>query len=296
MNFWNAIKRIFNFFSKPENRQLIWFLIIAILVVLLFSMKSCNNRLKQELYIQKGEIQRIKNNYEAQQDSVRHYKLNDSTFRAERLAFVLTLDELNKNYKDLLVGFEDFKKNPPKVIINQPILIKETIKEVPVTATINPDGTGEFRFNFENTYADGNYRKIKGQIPYSSRFYSKGDSLFVDYKDLPYTLSLNPGLANFELEQKIKLKIGLFEDPKTKKVRVAVNTSYPGVTFEGLEAYDIMDEALIKAQNKGGKRTFGIGLNIGYGATYSLSQNNIIFGPQLGIGFHYTPKWLQWGK
>lgn len=296
MNLINTIKRVFSYITKPENRQFLWFLLFVALIVIILMQRGCNSNLRSELDAQKGEIQRIKNNYDAQQDSVRHYKINDSLFRAERLGFVLTLDELKKDYKHLLIGFEDFKKNPPSVIINQPILIRETIKEVPVTASVNNEGNGDFNFSYETQFADNNYRKISGYIPFTSKFFNKKDSSVVDYKNLPYTFTLNGGNATFELQQRINVKLGLFEDPETKKVKVAVNTSYPGVTFYGLEAYDIMNEDLIKRQQKEGKRTFGFGLNLGYGATYSVGLNKLIFGPQVGVGFHYTPKWAQWGK
>ena len=296
MNFLNAVKRVFSYLFKPENRQVLWFVVFAILIAIILMQRSCNSNLKNELDAQKGEAQRIKNNYEAGQDSVRHYKINDSIFRAERLGFVLTLNELNSNYKYLLSGFEDFKKNPPKVIINQPLLIRETIKEVPVTASVDPNGNGDFKFSVETLYADNNYRKLSGYIPYSSKFFNKSDSTPVDYKALPYSFVLNPGTGTFDLEQKINVKLGLFEDPKTKKIKVAVNTSYPGITFSGLEAYDIMEEDLIKKQQKGGKRLWGVGFNIGYGACVNLKTNQVFFGPQMGVGLHYTPKWAQWGR
>lgn len=296
MNFLSVIKRIFSYITKPENKQVLWFFIFAALIAVILMQRSCNSNLKNELEAQKNEAQRIKNNYEAQQDSVKHYKINDSIFRAERLGFVLTLDELKNDYKYLLAGFEDFKKNPPKVIINQPILIKETIKEVPVTARVDESGNGDFRFSYETQFADNNYRKISGYIPFTSKFFNKKDSSIVDYSTLPYLFTLNSGNAKIDLEQRINVKLGLFEDPETKKVKVAVNTSYPGVTFYGLEAYDIMNEDLIKKQQKGGKRTFGFGLNLGYGATVNVKTGQVIFGPQMGIGFHYTPKWAQWGK
>jgi len=296
MNFLNAIKRVFSYLFKPENRQVLWFILFAALIVIILMQRSCNSNLKSELNVQKGEAQRIKNNYEAQKDSVRHYKINDSIFRAERLGFVLTLNELNTNYKYLLTGFEDFKKNPPKVIINQPLLIRETIKEVPVTARVDINGNGDFKFSSETIYPDNNFRKLSGFIPYSSKFFNKADSTPIDYKNLPYTFTINPGTGTFDLEQKINIKLGLFEDSKTKKVKVAVNTSYPGITFSGLEAYDIMEEDLIKKQQQGGKKVWGLGFNLGYGANVNTKTNQVFFGPQMGIGLHYTPKWAQWGR
>jgi len=296
MNFINTLKRVFSYLFKPENRQILWFMVFTVLILIILMQRGCNADLKNQLKAQQSDNQRIKNNYDAQQDSVKHYKLNDSIFRAERLGFVLTLNELNENYKYLLSGFNDFKKNPPKVIINQPLLIRETIKEVPITVTMDPDGNGDFKFNFETLYADNNYRKISGIIPYNTKFFNKSDSTPVDYKNMPYAFTLNSGDGTFDLEQRINIKLGLFEDPKTNKVKVAVNTSYPGITFSGLEAYDIMEEDLVKKHQKEGKRVWGVGFNFGYGACVNLKTNQVFFGPQMGVGIHYTPKWAQWGK
>jgi hypothetical protein len=292
MNIINPFKSLF----KRENRQVLWFIAFTALILIILMQRSCNSSLRSEIEAQKSEVQRTKNNYEAEKDSVKHYKINDSIFRAERLGFVLTLNELNNNYKYLLTGFEDFKKNPPKVIINQPLLIRETIKEVPVTAIVDPNGNGNFKFSFETNYADNNYRKLSGFMPYSSKFFNKADSMPVNYKDLPYAFTLDPGMGTFDLEQRINIKLGLFQDPKTKKVKVAVNTSYPGITFSGLEAYDIMEEDLIKKQQQGGKKVWGVGFSVGYGAGLNLKTNQVFFGPQVGVGLHYTPKWAQWGK
>ena len=292
MNIINPFKSLF----KRENRQVLWFIAFTALILIILMQRSCNSSLRNEIEAQKSEVQRNKNNYEAEKDSVKHYKINDSIFRAERLGFVLTLDELNNNYKYLLTGFEDFKKNPPKVIINQPLLVRETIKEVPVTAIVDPNGNGNFKFSIETNYADNNYRKLSGFMPYSSKFFNKADSIPVNYKDLPYAFTLDPGTGTFDLEQRINIKLGLFEDPKTKKVKVAVNTSYPGITFSGIEAYDIMEEDLIKKQQQGGKKVWGVGFSVGYGANLNLKTNQVFFGPQVGVGLHYTPKWAQWGK
>jgi hypothetical protein len=296
MVFLDVLKKIFSYLAKPENRQIMWFVVTASLIITILMQKSCNSNLREEIDNKEAENQRNKNNYEAEKDSVKHYKRNDSIFRAERLGFVLTLNELNANYKHLLDGFDDFKKNPPKVIINQPLLIKETIREIPVTASVDENGKGDFKFSFETLYPDNNYRKISGFFPYSSKFFNKADSMPVDYKKLPYTFVINPGAGTFDLEQQINIKLGLFEDPKTKKIKVAVNTSYPGITFSGLEAYDILEEDLIKKQQKGGKKVWGVGFNVGYGASVNLQTNQVLFGPQMGVGIHYTPKWAQWGK
>jgi hypothetical protein len=57
-----------------------------------------------------------------------------------------------------------------------------------------------------------------------------------------------------------------------------------------------MEEDLIKKQKQGGKKVWGVGFSVGYGANLNLKTNQVFFGPQVGVGLHYTPKWAQWGK
>ena len=61
MNFLNAVKRVFSYLFKPENRQVLWFVVFAILIAIILMQRSCNSNLKNELDAQKGEAQRIKN-------------------------------------------------------------------------------------------------------------------------------------------------------------------------------------------------------------------------------------------
>lgn len=296
MGFLNIFKKIGDYLFNPKNRSALQFIIIGALVLIILMQRSCNSSLRDKLELQERETQRIQNNYDAEKDIVKQYKINDSTYRAERLAFEITLKELTTKYADLTKGFEDFKKMPPKVIIKQPLLVKETIREVPVTANVDSSGNGTFNFLAEANYPDNNYRKLSGNIPFTSKFFNKLDSSVVSYENLPYRYVLNPGTGTFELEQNINLKVGLFQDPKTNKIKVAVNTSYPGITFTGLEAYDIMNEDLIKSQIGSKQKVWGLGLNFGYGASLNMGTNQVFFGPQFGIGLHYTPTWLQWGK
>ncbi len=296
MNFLGIFKKIGGYLFDPNNKAVLRFIVIGALILIILMQRSCNSRLRNELELQEKETQRIQNNYDAEHDIIKQYKINDSTYRAERLGFQITLKELSTKYSDLTKGFEDFKKMSPKVIIKETLLVKETIKEVPVTANIDSSGNGDFKFFSEINYPDNNYRKLSGYIPFSSRFFNKQDSSVVSYGNIPYTYVLNPGTGTFELEQTINLKVGLFQDPNTNKIKVAVNTSYPGITFTGLEGYEIMDESLIKNQMGSGTKPWGVGLNFGYGALLNLKTNQIYFGPQIGIGLHYTPKRLQWGK
>ena len=126
--------------------------------------------------------------------------------------------------------------------------------------------------------------------------FNKSDSTEVSFNKLNVYNKVAPGLGNFTLDQGIKLKVGLFEDPKTKKVSIAATTSYPGITFTQLEGADIMSNDVSRKAARNFRKTWGIGLTLGYGAGVNLKTSQVFFGPQMGIGITYTPKFLQWGK
>ena len=273
------------------------FLLLVIgLVVVILLQNGCNGRLKDELAEQKSEAQRVANNLEASKDTIRQHMINDTTLLAERLALKLSVKELKDGYSNLLIGFEQFRKQNPKVIERITVNNTETIREVPVYAKIDQFGNGVFTFNDSAKFADGNSRKLKGTLPFVSTFFNEKDSTQVDIKKLGFYTKVNPGAANFVLEQNIGLKVGLFEDPKTKKVSIGATTSYPGITFTKLEGADIMSDEISKKAARNFRKTWAIGLQLGYGACVDLKSRQVAFGPQVGIGLNYQPKWLQWGK
>lgn len=292
----NFLSTIWGFFTDPKNRRMLTLAAFVALIIIILMQHGCNRRLNQKLEEQQAEVQRAQNNAEALKDTLRQRKINDSTLLAERFGLKLTVDELKKNFSDLLVGFEDFKKQNPKVIERITVHNYETIKEVPVYAKMDSLGNGYFAFIDTAKFADGNYRKLSGKIPYSSRLFRRNDSTEVSFNTLGVYNKVMPGFGDFSLEQGIKLKVGLFEDPKTKKVSIAATTSYPGINFTQLEGADIMSDDVSRKAARNFRKTWGIGLNLGYGAGVDLKTSKVFFGPQVGVGLTYTPKWLQWGK
>ena len=292
----NFILPVINWLRDPKNRGVIKLAAIAILILIILMQCSQNRGLRDEVRAQKEEATRIQNNYEAIHSQIIQGKINDSTWRAEKLALKLTVDELKGEYKELLVGFEKFRKQNPKVIERFTVTNNETIREVPVYAKMDSLGNGEFDFKDSAKYADGNSRVLKGVITYKNRFFKKSDSTEVNLNTLGLYSKVTKGTGSFELDQKIKLKVGLFEDPKTKKVTIAATTSYPGIKFEQIEGADIMSDETSRNATKNFRKTWGIGIQLGYGAGVDLKTSKIFMGPQIGIGLHYTPKFLQWGK
>lgn len=287
---------IWKWFSDPKNKVILRLILVVSLIAIILMQCSNNKGLKQEISEQKAETQRIQNNFEALSAPLIQNKINDSTLLAERLALKLTVDELKKSNSELLLGFEKFKKQNPKVIEKITIVNNETIREIPVYAKLDSLGNGVFTFEDSANFADNNFRKIKGTLPFTNTFFNKKDSTMIDFNKVDLYTKINPGPATFDLEQRIKLKVGLFEDPKTKKITIAATTSYPGITFTQLDGADIVNDEASKKAVRSLRKTWGIGFSVGYGAGVNLKTSQVFFGPQVGIGITYTPKLLQWGK
>ena len=287
---------IWAWLKNPDNKSFRNLIGVAILIAIILIQCGQSAGLKGDLAKQKEESQRVLNNYEALHDTIRQGKINDTTLLAEKKALSITLKELKSGYSDLLTGFESFKKQNPKVIERITVINNETIREVPVFAKIDSLGNGSFNFEDKAKFADGNYRNLKGTIPFSSTFFNKKDSTQADLNKLGLYTLVNPGAGNFTLEQGIKLKVGLFKDPKTKKVTIAATTSYPGITFTQLDGADVMQDEGSKKATRALRKTWGIGVSLGYGAGVDLKSRQMYIGPQIGVGITYTPKFLQWGK
>jgi hypothetical protein len=291
-----AFLSILSWIKDPKNRGIQQFILLTVVVA--FVLMQCNRvkNLKEELANQKSESERVINNIEAKNSVLMQSKINDSVLLAEKLALKLTVDELKNGYSDLLVGFEKFRKQNPKVIEKITVNNHETIVKVPVYVKMDSLGNGTFAFVDSLNMPDGNFRKISGIVPFLNTHYYKKDSSQADINKLGLYSKVAAGPGSFQLEQRIKLKVGLFEDPKTKKVTIGATTSYPGITFSQLEGASIMDDPLSKKATKQFRKTWGLGFNLGWGATVNLKDGRTYLGPQVGISLHYTPKWLQWGK
>lgn len=279
------MNKFFQFLTNPKNARMIILAGFIILVLLLLHQCNRSKGLKNELEKQKTEAQRAQNNYEASKGSIRQYKLDDSTWRAEKLGYELTLDELKGKYADLLGDFKVEKNKPPKVVIKTIVEIKEVIREVPVLVEIDENGGTNLVFRDSTRHNTNNYRVIDGRIPYKIVF-SEKDS----------TYNLVPGNATLGLELGMNLNLGLFQDKKTKKVSIIADTDYPGITFTKLEGASIMDDPKNKQALRSMRKTWGLGLNLGYGAVVNPSSGSVNLGPYFGLGLSYNPKFLQWGK
>ena len=90
----------------------------------------------------------------------------------------------------------------------------------------------------------------------------------------------------------MNLNLGLFQDQETKKVMIKADSDYPGIKFTSIEGASILDNPENKKALRSLRKSFGLGVNIGYGV--SFNGNSIQPGPYIGLGLSYQPKFLQW--
>jgi hypothetical protein len=96
------------------------------------------------------------------------------------------------------------------------------------------------------------------------------------------------------LEQNIDITTGIYRDPKTKRMMTRVTTTYPGLTFNDINSFDITDNADTRKALKAARKEFGLGVQLGYGI--SGSSVGLSPGFYIGFGVHYSPRFLQFGK
>ena len=220
------------------------------------------------------------NNYIASQDSIRFIKTKSDGMLVEIAGMDKTNKELESENKGLYVslGFEKNKK--PSTVIETRYVYRDTnIIVGSENAFSNIDSTGTLSFRYNPKFEGKNSLDIRGSIPY--RLGDSGNSVnFGDYK--------------LDIEQSVDIKTGLYRDPKTNALYVRLYTEYPNITIKELNAINVIDDPATKKAIRMARKPFAIGLNVGYGMSFSNGgyQN----GPYVGIGLSYSPRIFQFGK
>jgi len=272
-----ALTNIIKFITDPKNTRMFLFAGIVLFAFLFLRQCDATEKAKEQVKIERQDKQRIQNNWDASLDTLKQFKLNAQTHRAQIRGYEITVDELNTKYKDLLAEFEIEKNRPPKVIIKTEYVIKEVIKEVPIYVTIDSTGSS-LEFEDSVSYNENNWRKFKGKIPF------KIDTLGEEPKVIP-------GNGDFSVKFGMNLNLGLFKDSETKQIMIKADSDYPGIDFTSITGANILENSENKKAVRALRKRFGIGVSIGYG----FSINGAIApSPYIGIGLNYQPKFLQW--
>ena len=98
---------------------------------------------------------------------------------------------------------------------------------------------------------------------------------------------LRTGETKLNLSQDIWLGASISKDLKTKEVFVHLKTDYPGVTFNDAQGILVQNDKQLKKFSYSQRKQFGLGIQVGVGYSDHIR-------PYIGIGLHYSPKFLQW--
>ncbi len=262
------------------------FMLIAIAVLLFLFLKQCGATSDAE-----REAKREHNNYLASIDSVRTIKKERDHAIYEKSAFQLKVSELSKEQKDLIKDL-DLKSNgrgtTPKTVIQYVVEYRDVVKNIASTVEKDPNGGESITFVHNPELKGKNKLKIEGQVPYTVAILK--DSL----DSTKYFAEITPGGTTLDIEQSIDLVTGIYMDPKSKRIMTRVSTTFPGLTFSEINSFDITDNPETRSLMKASRKEFGLGLNLGYGL--GINNQGIVPGLYFGIGIHYSPRFLQFGK
>lgn len=271
---------IFNWLADPKNRQLLGFGLVLLLIFMLMGTCSRISALEGEVEQAHQETQRVANNWQASQDSVTMLKGENGEMIGQISGYVLTIDELNRDYADMKAKWQFEKNKPPVVIIETVTVFKDSL----IMVNVELDGDSVIKVGDTTQFSQDNFRIIRGRIPYEI--------------DTTRHL-LVPGKGIFELEQAMKLNTLLTRDKGTGKIQIQVSTDYPGVRFSQIQGAVIQDDEENRKVLKQSRKQWGLSISAGYGVMLNMVNVNRIglaHGPYAGFGIHYTPKWAQWGK
>jgi hypothetical protein len=254
--------------------------LLAVVVLALLLLRQCG--ISDDA---KKEAERSLHNLLAEQDSVRTIKSKLGNVLVEKSAFQLKYSELSSDQKELIAQLELEKNKRPGVVIETQVVYKDTSIVVPVNTQIK-DGVSYLSFIYNPSLPGSNKLSVGGKLPYTI----KSDTL----PDGSFSSDVVPGQVNLSIEQRIDLVTGLYRDPKTNRLYVRASTSFPGITFNDIQALDMVDDPGTRKALKGARKPFALGFNVGYGMV--LSPNGYSTGPTIGVGLNYSPKFLQFGK
>lgn len=258
-------------------------MIVIIAVLIMLFLKQCNATSAAE-----AEAKREHNNYLAEKDSVRLISKSRDNAVYEKSAFERKVSELTESEKDLIHRLElssNGRKTTPNTVIQTVVQYVDTFRNIASKVVEDTSGGTSIVFKYEPTLLGKNKFLLTGKTPYT-----------IDFKrDLDDTTEvvakLNTGSTEISISQNIDLVTGIYRDPKSKRLMTRVSTTYPNMTFSDINSFDITDNPDTRRIMKNARKNFGLGASIGYGI--GGSPTGIKTGIIIGLGLHYSPKFLQ---
>ena len=263
------IKNILN------NKTLLRFIGIAIVVLLV--LKQCNqiSNLKEDLQNTEKIADRNFNNYKAAQDSIKIEQSKNGQLVSRIGSFEYDVEVLKSDKTNLLNRYNKVLKEKTKLenintLISTDLTIKDSILNSNVAVSQNKD-TVTFKFSDNKNWDKYNYREFNGELKLT-----KLDSMFTVKS------------SRFDFNQGISLTTAVVREEGREVLRIT--TPYPGLNFTSIENINIVNDRLNQRQKKKAGWSIGVGFN------YGINLNNdqvISTGPSIGIGVYYSPSWLK---
>ena len=257
-----------------NNKGLMMF--ILGIIVTLFMLQQCNRieGLKAELENTQKVADRNFNNYLASQDTIKLERNINNDLVASISSYEYDIEILQDQKADILKKYNNaLNLNKRYKEINNLISAELEIKDSILSASMvtYKDDTIQIDLIDNKKWDTYNWRNFKGRVSLYPQ-----DSIFIVKESV------------FEIEQGISLTMAILEIDG--KDQLKISSPYPGLTFTRIENINIVNDRLNKQNTK--KAGWSVGVGVGYGINLN-NQQVVSFGPSIGIGLYYSPKWLR---
>ena len=258
-----------------NNKTLLRFIGIAIVVLLV--LKQCNqiSNLKEDLQNTEKIADRNFNNYKAAQDSIKIEQNKNGQLVSRIGSFEYDVEVLKSDKTNLLNRYNRVLKEKTKLenintLISTDLTIKDSILNSNVAVSQDED-TVTFNFSDNKNWDKSNYREFSGELKLT-----RLDSMFTIKS------------SRFDFNQGISLTTAVVKEEGREVLRIT--TPYPGLNFTSIENINIVNDRLNQRQKK--KAGWSVGVGFGYGI--NLNNDQVIStGPSIGFGIYYSPGWLK---
>ena len=261
-----------------ENKEVLKFIGIAVLVLLLLRQCGVNTALKSEIKMVENVSNRNLNNYLAGRDTIKLERNKYNELVVSKLSYEYDINEISNTNKEIISKYtKTLNINNQLKDVNSLLMAQMVIKDsiINSSASIITLNDTSFLLNFtdQKNWDKYNWRTFNGSI---------------EILGSSSTNSISVVSSKFDISQGIRLKAAILNNNGVSSLKIS--TTYHGVTFTDIENINLVNDKLNQRQTK--KGGWSIGLGVGYGI--NLNNNQVIStGPSVGIGVFYSPKFLR---
>jgi hypothetical protein len=282
------------FLKTIQTSTLVLLVVILVLASATFLQHRTVKHFRERAFQEQVLREKAENNLLAASDTLRNYKTKEGKSAAEIAAYSLSLRELQGKYSDLFGKYEKEKNKPPVSIVKTEFVISERVVDLEISEWQNGKN-GYLEFSSDTVYTEGNFRSIKGKIPFSVLYFTK-DSVLISFDSTDIWAKIKPETPTVETSMGMSLLTGLRKDENTGHYSVWAETKYPNVTFTSLVGADIQEDPLYKDFSRSLRKEWGIGIGAGAQLTYDANTQKFVPGFGVTVGLHFSPKILQFGR